>query len=240
MMLSRHRSAALATTLITACGGATPAETSSAPAEAPPEASETACRRGAEGGDGRGCQRMAGGRDGRGRGRGGGGHGGGGHGGGHGGGGHGGGGHGGGGHGGGRGRGRGAGPPTAAQRADFHALLDRHGEVTRRVELRSWGVESWTTSEDPEVAAVLVRHVEGMRDHMAAGGRVRMWDPLFRALVEGYDDITLEVVRVEGGVHVLHRGATPEAVALLHAHARTVSGFVERGHREAGREHPVP
>ena len=125
-------------------------------------------------------------------------------------------------------------------RGDFHALLGAHQNITRRVELRPDGAETWTTSDDPEVAATIVRHVQQMRDHVSAGGRVRMWDPLFRAVVAHADEMALEIEVIDGGVHVIHRGRTPRAVELIQAHARVVEGFVARGHDEAREEHAVP
>ena len=125
-------------------------------------------------------------------------------------------------------------------RGDFHALLDDHAAITRRVELRPDGAETWTTSHDPEVAATIERHVREMSEHVSSGGRVRMWDPLFRDMLEHADEMTLEVEAIDGGVHVVHRGHTPRAVELIQAHARVVEGFVAHGREEAHREHPAP
>ena len=140
---------------------------------------------------------------------------------------------------GGRGRG-GRGGPSAEMRDTFHALLDGHDAIQRQVEEREDGVATVTTSEDPELVALIRRHVHDMATHMQAGGRARQWDPLFAALGDHYQEVTLEIEDVPGGVAVVHRGSTPEAVALVKAHADVVSAFVAHGFEEAQRSHALP
>jgi hypothetical protein len=138
------------------------------------------------------------------------------------------------------GRGMGGGGAPAEIRDTFHGLLDHHEAIVRRVEEQEDGIASVTTSEDPEVVALLRRHVREISAHMEAGGGVRRWDPLFVAMGEHYEDMTMEIRDVPGGVVVVQRGSTPAAIALIQEHARVVSGFAERGYDEAHQEHPVP
>ncbi len=130
--------------------------------------------------------------------------------------------------------------PSSEQRDDFHALLDAHTTIERRVELTANGAITRTTSSDPATTVVLRRHVAAMRDHLSEGGRVRQWDPLFAALADHADEIELTVTAIPGGIAVTSQGSTPEAVALIHAHAEVVSAFVARGREEAHREHAAP
>ena len=130
--------------------------------------------------------------------------------------------------------------PAPAQRDDFHALLDAHESIEREVELTADGAVTRTTTEDPELVSVLRRHAREMEAHVAGGGRVHPWDPLFAALAEHADEIELDVEDIPGGVEATSRGTTPEAIALIQVHAEVVSAFVANGHEEAHREHPVP
>lgn len=146
----------------------------------------------------------------------------------------------GGGHGHGHGHGHGRGMGGMPAHEDAHWLLDRHASIQRRVEYHPWGVETWTTSNDPEVAARLLRHASDMRDRMRAGLPIRRMDPLFERLRVEAPHIELEVEPISGGVHAVHRGQGSLAVALVHAHARTVELFVRDGRAEAHRCHDVP
>jgi len=138
------------------------------------------------------------------------------------------------------GMGNGRRAPAPEHRDDFHALLDAHEGIERHVELTDEGAITRTTSDDPRTTTVLRRHVSAMKDHLAAGGRVRQWDPLFAALADHADAIEMTIDEVPGGVSVVTRGHTPEAIALIHAHAGVVSAFVAHGREEAHREHPAP
>ena len=147
-------------------------------------------------------------------------------------------------HGGGHGEARGMGGQGGGAHGELreriHGLLDHHEAIVRTVEERPDGIASVTTSEDPEVVALLRQHVREIAAHMEAGGGIRHWDPLFVALGEHADEMSMEIEDIPGGVAVVHRGSTPAAVALIQAHARAVSGFAERGYDEAHEEHAVP
>lgn len=113
--------------------------------------------------------------------------------------------------------------------ASAHALLARHDQIQRRVVERPDGVETWTTSDDPEVAKLLGTHVRQMKERLASGRPVRPHDPLFRAIFDNHDKIRMEIEDVDGGVRVVETSDDPKVVQLIQAHARLVDGFVEEG-----------
>ena len=137
------------------------------------------------------------------------------------------------------GDGVGPGPAPEGHRDDIAALFENRDRIQRRVVMRTHGVETWTLSDDPEVASLIARHADAMTAHVREGGRVRPFDPLFRKLSEHHADISVQVEVLDRGVHVVERGATPDAVALVQAHARAIDLFLARGHDEAMRCHDV-
>ncbi|TWT95421.1 hypothetical protein Pla108_35690 [Botrimarina colliarenosi] len=128
----------------------------------------------------------------------------------------------------------------AVDRAGFHFLLRNNGSIKRSVTELPNGVRTRTTSQDAEVAAQIRAHVTAMYGRMKEGRPVRRWDPLFAALFEKADQVALAITEVPGGVEVVETSTEPEAIALIQAHAKVVSGFVERGFAEARLAHPTP
>ncbi len=139
----------------------------------------------------------------------------------------------------GMGPGGGGGPMPAALRDTIHALVYQHTKVKRTLTILPDGGETVTISEAPEQVEALRRHVRQMQARLAEGKRVRAWDPVYAQLAEHYGDTTLTVEDVPGGVKVTHKGKTPAAARLVHAHAQVVSGLVARGPEEAHRCHVV-
>lgn len=134
------------------------------------------------------------------------------------------------------GRGGGGGPHDT-----IHALLADHEAIERRVVDRPDGVETWTESDDPEVAARIRVHVRQMRDRLESGRPMRRWDPLFAAIFAHADAIEMTIEDTPQGVRVVETSEDPEVVALIRQHAhRAVSEFVERGMDRAHEPTPLP
>ncbi len=131
-------------------------------------------------------------------------------------------------------------PRFQADREMFHFLLSNGKKIRRQVKMLENGIETVTESNDPKVAAVLKKHVASMYDRLEQGQPVRMGDPLFRALFQNADKITMEVKQTKKGVHVVETSDDPYVVKLLQAHAKVVSQFAKRGFQEAMKMHPVP
>ena len=70
--------------------------------------------------------------------------------------------------------------------------------------------------------------------------RLRQWDPLYVAVFDHAKTITLKVEKIPTGVRVTETSTDPAVTAVIRAHAKVVSGFVDRGFEESSKEHPVP
>ena len=140
---------------------------------------------------------------------------------------------------GGAGMGRGGGP--AVMQTARALLHDYRSVIERRTEEIDNGVITVTRSpSSPEAAEAIRRHVREMRELLEGGGRVRLWDPLFRELFERADEISMQIEDLEDGMRVTETSDDPEVVKLIQAHARKVTEFVERGPAAAHEETPLP
>ncbi|MCR9294399.1 MAG: DsrE family protein [bacterium] len=122
----------------------------------------------------------------------------------------------------------------------FQYLLTNHEKIRRQVEERPDGVLTLTESDDPEVAAKIQEHVHWMDYRIEKIQPIRMRDPLFAELFRSAEKIEMTVEKTEKGVRVVETSKDPRVVKLIQAHAKVVSGFVERGFQEAMKNHPVP
>ena len=141
------------------------------------------------------------------------------------------------------GRGRGAAMADDTHAADmqlFHQLFDHRKEITRRVIMRTDGVETFTESRNPEVARLLQTHVAAMLARVRDGRPVHRRDPLFAELFKFADRIEAWHETTARGVHVLETSADPYVVKLLQAHAAVIDAFIANGRAEMMKDHPIP
>lgn len=125
--------------------------------------------------------------------------------------------------------------------ATIRGLLGRHEQIKRSVENVPGGVRTTTVSDDPEVAALIRRHVREMRARYGRDQPIRMMDPVFRELFRHRDDATMRIEDIPGGVRVVHVSEKPEVTALIRQHAhRFVSEAAEQGMRRAMQPTPLP
>ena len=122
----------------------------------------------------------------------------------------------------------------------FQFLLQNHKKITRKVTELKDGVETLTESDDPEIAAKIKEHVEWMEYRIEKTNPIRMRDPLFAEIFRHTDKIKMKHEDTEKGVRVIETSEDPHVVKLIQAHAKVVSGFVERGFAEAMKNHAVP
>jgi hypothetical protein len=123
----------------------------------------------------------------------------------------------------------------------IHFLFDNHAKIHRVVEDIPGGVLTMTISDDPEVAAMIRKHVRQVKAHVEAGRPIRMWDPLFVEMVQHYKKIQFEVEDVPGGVKVRDTSEDPQVALLIRQHARRgVSEFVKAGWDRAHDAVPIP
>lgn len=127
-----------------------------------------------------------------------------------------------------------------SDREVFQFLLTHHEKIKRTVKELPNGVETLTESETPDVAAKIKEHVEWMTVRIKDAKPIRMRDPLFAEIFKHTDKITVHHEDTDKGVRVTETSDDPVVVKLIQAHAKVVSGFVERGFAEAMKNHPVP
>lgn len=122
----------------------------------------------------------------------------------------------------------------------FQYLLDHRSEITRSVKKLENGVETLTESKNPEVASKIKEHVAAMHKRVKEGRGIHLRDPLFAAIFRNAKSVTMTVEQVEKGVKVVETSTQPFVAKLIQAHAEVVSKFIERGHAEVQKNHPVP
>lgn len=79
-----------------------------------------------------------------------------------------------------------------------------------------------------------------MKGRLESGRRLRQWDPLYEAVFDHAEKITLHVEKTPKGIRVTETSADPQVAALIRAHAKVVTGFAEHGFDESAKAHPVP
>lgn len=126
-----------------------------------------------------------------------------------------------------------------AHQADIQSLLTQHAQLNRQVELLSNGFTATTTSDNPEVVAVLQRHVFDMKARFAKGRAIRSWDAVYALLFAYRDQIDVNYERLDKGIRSLITTEQEDLVEVLHAHAQAVSLFVQQGKQAAGESYPL-
>ena len=121
----------------------------------------------------------------------------------------------------------------------FHRLLERHDAIQRELAHIDGGIRAVTTSDDPEVVALLQDHVPAMHRRLRENFPLRRWDPLYVAIFENRERIRMAIELVPGGVRVEETSANPYVVGLIQAHGEAVTAFARRGHEATGRPSPM-
>lgn len=123
----------------------------------------------------------------------------------------------------------------------IHGLLSQHESIRRSVKNLPDGVETVTTSDDPEVTKLIREHVWQMKTRLQDGSPIRQMDPLFREIFANHQHIHMNIEDVPGGVRVTETADDQRVVPLVRQHARrAVSEFVAGGMRRAMQPTPLP
>lgn len=136
--------------------------------------------------------------------------------------------------------GRGTDESHRRDQALFGRLLTDHKQLRRETEPLANGIRVRTMSENPELARILQEHVEGMKVRFGGGRAIRSWDPLFSALFEYRDEISMVYRNIDNGVEAELTAEDPKLIELIHAHDLTLHQFVERGFDASHHPSPVP
>jgi len=120
-------------------------------------------------------------------------------------------------------------------------LLDHRDDIVRAYTNTPTGIKASTWSLEDNVSGWLKTHVRQMKDLIDSdSGMIRQWDDLFQKAFELRDYHDMKVNYTENGVEVEQDGDNDCAVAILQAHAKVVSLFIERGRAETRLNHDVP
>jgi plastocyanin len=123
----------------------------------------------------------------------------------------------------------------------IHRLLADHEKIRRTVKDIPNGVETATTSADPNLTALIREHVRQMKSRLESGEPIRQGDPLFREIFANHEHIHMSIEDVPGGARVTETADEPRVVPLVRQHARrAVSEFVAEGMPRAMRPTPLP
>lgn len=139
------------------------------------------------------------------------------------------------------GRGKaGGGPAMQADREVFQYLLANRKDIRRSVKKLDDGVETLTESDRAEVAKKIQERVAAMHRRVKEGKGIHLRDPLFAEIFRYHDKVSMKVETTAKGVKVTETSADPYVAKLIQGHAEVVSKFIEKGHEEVRRNHPVP
>lgn len=136
--------------------------------------------------------------------------------------------------------GRGSDEQHLKDQALFKELLKEHDSLKRETINIENGIISTTTAKNPALVKVLQKHVVGMEKRFGMGRAIRSWDPLFVALFQYKDEITMTYRNVPNGVEATLTTENPKLIELIQCHDETLHGFVNEGFEAGGRESPKP
>eukprot|EP00984_Skeletonema_dohrnii_P023867 scaffold12965_cov117-Skeletonema_dohrnii-CCMP3373.AAC.5 len=133
----------------------------------------------------------------------------------------------------------------------IHRLIDSHDDVTRYYNETDVGIESYTFSDDPDVAAWIQEHVSQMTALMTSypeNGGIRMRDPLFKAAFDFSNFHEMSVTNTTDGVRVVQNlvaevddtNTKACAISIIKEHAAVVSKFAAHGRSEMRKNHEAP
>lgn len=120
---------------------------------------------------------------------------------------------------------------TMAQLRDIHAMLINHDRIKRTVTDLPNGIRTVTESDDPQVAALIKKHVAQMSGRVKAGDDpgLPIETPTVHAIFRNKDKIKTSYKTTEKGIIVVQTSTDPDTVAALQKHAGEVSDLVQGG-----------
>lgn len=120
---------------------------------------------------------------------------------------------------------------TPEESRDLETMFRNFPVIDRTVELLPNGIRATTTSTDPEVLAVVMRHVSEMVARIEDGRdpQVFIQSPTLDILFERNDAIETDIEVTETGIIVIQTSDDPEVAAALKVHAGEVSDMAARG-----------
>jgi hypothetical protein len=123
------------------------------------------------------------------------------------------------------------GSATTGERSDIHDLFRDHDRIKRTVTNLPDGIRTVTESDDPQVAAVIKRHVADMGKRVDEGRDpgLPIETPALHAIFLYKDKIKSAYEETTKGVIVVQTSTDAAAVKALQEHAAEVSDLARRG-----------
>lgn len=126
-----------------------------------------------------------------------------------------------------------------SERDIINKLYASRGEQKRHYIETNYGVETWTTSDNPEVAKWLQKHVSQMHKAVRRGAFPLRHDPLMQALWWQHEQhkIDSRAHTLHNGIWVEHWGEDKCSADIVKNHAQVVGWNIQRGISEAYKTH---
>jgi len=145
----------------------------------------------------------------------------------------------------GRGFGRGAGPGGADHREDMqtiHSMFADRNKIRRTVRKLPDGAEAITESDDPQIAALIQKHVPAMEGRVGEDRPLppMTFHPVFVNLIKHSEDYTFNYEETDKGVKVTYTADDPFVIMLVQEHAQLVSRFLKNGMEEIHNPYELP
>jgi hypothetical protein len=120
---------------------------------------------------------------------------------------------------------------TMAQMRDIHTLFAGHDRIKRTVTNLPDGIRTVTESDDPEIAALIKKHVAEMGERVKAGDDpgLPIESPALHLIFRDKDKIKTTYETTDKGVGVVQTSSDQETVAALQKHASEVTDLVQSG-----------
>jgi hypothetical protein len=111
----------------------------------------------------------------------------------------------------------------------YMEMFYRHLEITRGVEEIPGGVRTTTQSNSPDLAAQLQAHVASMYSHLDQGAEVTCMSQSLPTLFRRANGYRRQLTFTATGVIAEETAEDHPLADAIRAHAREVTGFVQRG-----------
>lgn len=123
------------------------------------------------------------------------------------------------------------GTATPSEHAGIRDLFLNHDRIKRTVTNLADGIRTSTESDDPQVAAVIKKHVADMGKRVEEGRDpgLPIETEALHAIFRDKDKVKSTYEVTEKGVVVVQTSTDPNTVAALQQHAAEVTGLVEGG-----------
>ena len=111
----------------------------------------------------------------------------------------------------------------------YMEMFMRHSEINRVVEDTPGGVRTTTESKSPDLTAQLQAHVSSMYAHLDQGTEVMCMSQSLPTLFRRASGYRRQLTLTPTGVIAEETADDPALTDVIRAHAREVTGFVQRG-----------